>query len=269
MSRFCALRAIALLGALPLVAACAGPRGEPFAATPQRPTFSSDTSTTARGTLELEAGVSVDPGEAMDTPVALKVGLTERADAFAAFSPYVSFPQSGPNARGPSDLFLGTKIRFSDEDDTLPSFAVQLATKLPTASTRSGVATGEMDAFTTLIATKALGPFTVTANYQLGFLGEPADDDFDLQHGGAIAGGIEVAPKLSAFAEIAGVFVHEQDVEAVLQTTGIAYAPRPDLVFDTGVQIGLSSDARDFFAFVGVTFNLGAWLGAIGGDDRD
>jgi hypothetical protein len=53
---------------------CALPGRVPAAATPQRPTLSSDTSTAAPGTFELEAGAVLDDDDPWATPATLRWG---------------------------------------------------------------------------------------------------------------------------------------------------------------------------------------------------
>lgn len=243
--------------------ACSVPRSSP---TPQRPTFSSDTSTTAHGTAELEAGVGIDPRDSFDSPLSLKFGLSEASEIFVGWSPYQWVERSGVDARGGSETLVGMRQRFLDEseDSLRPSAAVQLATKLPTGSEKQGLSTGEVDFFAAGILTRTFTDTTVTGFYQLGFLGEPDDSDYDLEHGLAMAAATPAFENTSLFGELAAVVSPEQDREEVFTTLGMSYSLSDSLVLDAAVVVGLSSDAPDLQVLLGFTQNLGSvtsWLG--------
>jgi len=226
-------------------------------ATPQRPTLSSDTATTAKGTLEIEAGVAVDPTDAFDSPLQLKVGAAEATELFLAWSPYRWVERSGPDGRGQGNLFIGVRNRFLEETESRPSAAFQLQTKIPTASEREGLGSGALDFLGAGIVTKDLGGFLTTGFYQIGILGEPDGGDTDLEHDVAIASGTPLVNGLGAFAEVAGTFIRERDTSSVFTTLGLAYAIARDVVADAGVVVGLSDDAPDFRVVAGVTINFG------------
>ena len=226
-------------------------------ATPQRPTVSSDTSTTAEGTAELESGVAIDPGDSRDIPLTLKIGLNDRTELFTSWSPYQKVDLPGTDGRGPGDVFIGTRTRLFEEKESRPSGALQLQTKLPAADEDEGLGSGEVDFFGAGILTKNLGPVTTTGFYQLGFLGEVDDDGTDLEHTFAIAASTSIGDGFSVFGEAAGIFTPEADDEQVFATTGIAFSPGSSIVFDAAVVTGLSDDAPDFQILFGVTTNLG------------
>lgn len=244
-----------LLTILGSLVGCAG-GGQRIAATPQRPTFSNDTFTTAKNTFEIETGVAVDPGDELETAVTGKVGVTDHADLLLTWSPHLVLERPGRDARGQGDVFVASRVRLREDEDGIPAVALLGTVKIPTASDRRGVGSGELDALFTGIVTKQIDAFSITANYQLGFLGEPGDGGFDLQHAFAIAAGTGLSDRVGVFAEVAGVFVHEQDVESVFTTAGLTYTPTPSVVLDAGAVTGLSSDAPEFRLFVGATINL-------------
>ncbi len=239
--------------------ACEVVHKEGVQVTPQRPTFSSGTTTTASGTVEIEAGLTVDPGDSVDVPTNTKVGLSEQTELFLGWSPYRHLDLRGPDGNGPSDLLVGTRHRFLDETDTRPAAALQLATKLPTGSTREGLSSGEVDFFAAGIVSKDFETVSLTGFYQLGVLGESNDDAVDVEHGLALALGVPILEELGAFAELAGVFTPEQNFDSVFTTVGVAYALSESLVLDGAFAVGLNDDAPDFQVLVGLTFNPG-WI---------
>ena len=229
----------------------------PSAATAQRPTFSSDTATTAVNTFELEAGVAIDPRDQFDSPTTLKYGLSEESELSLSWSPHQWVEAPGSDGRGGGDAVIATRHRFFEEVASGYSAALQLATKLPTGSERDGLSSGELDFFAAGIATAGLDQATVTAFYQLGFLGETAGSDFDIEHGIALGAATPAFDNVSIFGELATVLAHEQDREEVFTTLGLSYALDDSFVLDAAVVVGLSRDAPDFQLVFGITKNFG------------
>ena len=225
--------------------------------TPQRPTVSSDTNTVPGGALELESGVTWDPGDLVDTPNTLKYGLAPGTEASIGFSPLVYAELPGEDGFGISDLFLGIRHRFVDGADGRPSYAFLARTKLPTADEGEGLGTGEIDFRLALIASFGYGPIGLTSYYEAGFLGEINGDDTDLEHTLALAATGPQKGALGTFAELATIYSPERDFEAGLITTGITWSDRPDQVLDAGLVIGFGNDGPDLQFVVGMTRALG------------
>lgn len=230
---------------------------EPQPATPQRPTLSSDTSTTAAGTFELEAGGVIDPHDSVDSPLTLKWGMAENVELFLGWSPYQTEERPGHDASGIGDTLVGLRYRFLEEEGSVPSTALQLTTKIPTGDENEGLSTGENDFLAAVILSKQVGQVSTTFFYQLGILGEPDEGDTDVEHSIALAAGLPLAEDWSFFAELAAVEVPEQDLNQIFTTTGFTYAVSKDLVLDVGVVVGLSNDADDFQVVFGFTKNFG------------
>lgn len=243
---------------LPLVSAgCLATDGEHAPAAPQRPSYSSDTATTAAGTVELEAGVARDDEEGVDVPVTLKYGAGEHIEVFVGLSPYQHAEAGGTSDCGVSDLVVGARHRTSDGGRDAPSRAFQVAAKLPTGDEADLLSSGEVDLFGAFILTGAKDGLGWTGFYQLGLLGDPDEAGLVVEHGLALAVGHAVArDDLSAFAELAAVVRPEWDEEELFTTLGVALTPHPDLVLDAFVVLGLSDDAPDAAVGIGFTRNL-------------
>ncbi|MCP3916639.1 MAG: hypothetical protein GY711_13870 [bacterium] len=241
-------RTLALLLTLP---ACTT-TGETFVAKPQRPTFSSDTSTTGEGSVEFEAGVALDPGDAFALPATAKYGLSDKSELFIGLPLYALIDESGGDPEGVGDLFIGTRHRVWEEDPT--SVAFQLATKLPTGD--SSLSTDEVDFFAAGILTHGMNAKTsVTAYYELGYLGDP-DGDADVQNALAGAAAYALDDETTLFGELAEIFGPE-DVDPIFTTLGVAHALEPNVIVDVAVAVGLNDDAADAVLLFGVTTNAG------------
>jgi len=250
------LRSLALAGVCFLAGGCAGmDTGRRTPVTPQRPTFSSSAFTTAAGTLEVEAGLAIDPGDRLGTPTTLKVGLDDVSEGFVGFEPIVVVDGS---ESGLGDFVVGYRRRFAEGDGHGPALAWLAALKIPPADEDDGLGSGETDVFGALSATWAGAEFTSTGYLQLGLLGDPGGGSA-FQMAGAWALGLPLRDELSAFGELTAVLTPEFDDEQLFGIAGIAWASAPGLVFDVGVQVGLSDDAPDFKLLVGTTSNLGTY----------
>ena len=261
------MRSALILGVLSLLP-CVGCLN-PARVTPQRPTFSSSTTTTAAGTAEIETGLGLDPGDFFDTPTTVKVGVSETSELFIGWSPFQWIEKPGSNGRGVGDLTIGTRQRFMEETESSPAAAFQLSTKLPTADEDEGLGSGEVDFRAAGIVSKQIENVALTGFYQLGFLGEVGDEDIDLEHGLAVAGSIPVADQLSLFGEMTLRITPEADQEELFTIFGAAYEVNESLVLDGALLVGLSPDAPDFQILIGLTHNLGEIFSAFRGGSEE
>ncbi|MDH3216413.1 MAG: hypothetical protein OEN01_09005 [Candidatus Krumholzibacteria bacterium] len=248
-----------------LVYSCAAVPPAPVA--PQRPSYSSDVTTTAPRTLEVEAGVFIDDEDMVDTPFAIKWGATETAELFVGWSPYVRVALREADESGVGDFVLGTRVRFLEEGPRRPAAAFQLTTKLPAADKDSGLGTGLVDFFGAAIVTKAFDRTTVNGFYQLGVLSDPAGGNVILEHDLAIAVGHPIVQNLGGFTELSVILTPNQNNEAVLWTLGMGYVVHPNVAFDSAVFVGLTDDTSRFAITFGTTVNVGR-IGRWFQDDR-
>ncbi len=250
------------LSLLLVSAACVAPQrsweeGAQTPITPQRPTIARKTSTTAVGTVEVEAGMERAPSETFSMPVFVKYGIFDRNEAFLAFSPYNTVELAGNDGEGFGDITLGWRQRFLEQNQNMPSLAWQAALKLPTADEDDALGTGELDGYGALSGTYGINQWTVTGFGQLGLLGDPNSSGADVQYVLSGAADYAYGPTVDFFGEVGGIFTPEYDNEVVLLTLGGGWSPSVGLRLDTGFRVGLSDDAPDFSYLVGFTRNLG------------
>ena len=234
--------------------------GTGAAPTPQRPTFSSDTSTTAEGTFELELGVAVDPADLFAVPATLKYGIGAGTEVFLGLPAYVHVEgqDTSQDIEGTGDLLVGTRQRFVEFSDG-SSAALTLATKLPTADRSEGLSSGEIDFAGALGWSKSHDSgLSTTAYYQLDALGRPSVGGVDLSHNVALAIGVPISAQFGAFAELVRSFT-EDDTDPTFGIAGLTFGSGASTVFDVAVQAGFDSDAPDVQLFLGVTTNLGGF----------
>lgn len=227
-----------------------------YSVTPQRPTLSSDTGTTAPGSFELESGVAVDFGDSFSLPSVLKYGAGERSELFLGLSPLDVLSLPGEDADGVGDAMVGGRHRLWEGADQT-SFALQWTTKLPTADEARGLGSGELDFGLAAILTQVLDDRTVgTAYYELGLLGDPAASGVDEQHALAIAASRSLSGHFGVFGELSHVSGVD-GVDPLVATVGVTRALAPNVGLDVGVALGLNDDAPDAIFLLGITLNFG------------
>ncbi len=239
---------------LPLVTSCATIPDD-TTVTPQRPTFSSDTSTTLPGSFEVEAGISVDPGDHLATPPPIKHGLNASTEVFVALPTYTSVDVPGLDADGRGDTLIGMRNRFW-EGPGGTSAAFLFSTKLPTADHANVLGSGELDFFAAVIGAHSSGSTALVTYYELGILGDPARTGTNTQHLFALAGSQALPAGLGVFAELAHIR-SPGGFEPLIATLGATKAVHRTLTLDAGVALGLNDDAPDAQFIVGLTANLG------------
>lgn len=253
-----ASRLAALVALLPLVTGCAALHdGRRPAATPQRPTLSVDTNTTAQGTFELESGVAVDPGKKFSAPATLKWGAGERTEIFVgtSFYDWAELP-NGDAVSSFGDTYLGARQRFLELENGVAG-ALQLSTKIPTAEEGEGLGTGEYDFFLAGSLSAAPSPDVyLWLFYEAGLLGDPDDSGQDVQHAYSINGSKTYDGVIGVFGEVAAINGPD-GYDPVFGTIGFQHFIAPSLVWDAGFVVGFNDDA-DYLQFVvGFTSNLG------------
>lgn len=228
------------------------------AATPQRPTFSSNTATTAEGTVELEAGIDYDHHDVASLPVAIKYGLTPTTELFVAGVPRAQAHVSGGrDLRGHGDTTVGARQRFWWDQEFDLSAAWQLAAQLPTGSHTKGFSDDEYSFFAAAILDGHVDEWAWTAFYQLGALGDPTGSGFDTQRGAAFAVSRPLDEAMSVYAELASVDTHARGDNPLFAFTGLTFAENPRVVWDVGGRFGLNHDGGDPALLAGVTVNFG------------
>jgi hypothetical protein len=235
--------------------------------TPQRPRITRNTRTTAEGTMELEAGITWDPNDFLDTPMTLKYGISEDMEYFLNVSPLRIYDFPGDDESGISDIGFGLRHRVDDGGDGGASFAVELMGKIPTSDERDGLGTGGIDP-------RLPGFFTGGTDVRLAGIVEQQTGDVNvngyvaLNALGATGGGTTyqtlmagaistpISESDSVFGEIVGTFT-EGFGSTFFAQGGLYRRIAANMTADAAFGIGLDSDAPAFFLMLGVTTNFG------------
>lgn len=244
---------LCMAAALPVLL-CAQSSGPPFAATPQRPTFTSDTSTTAPGTLELQLGGTFSSGF-FSLPTTLKFtpgaggGFFHQGEFSASVNAVKAISRNGRTVTRFGDWIELAWRRPVYAQGGL-SFAVAPQV---TVSLREG---GQSRAgFTGIMAySQGRNGVAVNANFNTG-ADTPAGwiaADF--------ARFLAASGPWSKVAVFAGLMTEHarHDPSRLSLGQGLLWRVRPNLVLDAALrQVDVTRRGRDWQALTGLTLNLG------------
>lgn len=226
------------------------PRSEWRELSPDRPDTTESPITVDAGAWVVEASYfdwRRDGGDDTYTVMAtnVKVGLTDRVDLQTVFDAY-TWDDAG--AEGFSDVTLRLKYNVWGNDGGKTAFALFPFVKIPTDT---AISNGEVEGGLIL-------PFStdLAEGIGLGLMAEfdavhDGVDDFDIEFVHSAVLGFDVTDRLGLFTEYVGV-AGPGNYEAYF-SSGVTFSVTVDLVFDTGVQVGLNDAAEDIGVFGGFT----------------
>ena len=220
-----------------------------------------DTSTTEKGHFSLDSSVDYykdvekecDPdseeytktiSKELSLTSCLSYGLTNNWEAGISL-PYAFLDDSSSGkANGFGDLGFGSKYRFWEETDILPSFALAFDLKTDSANDDKGLGTGKKDYTLSSIFTKTAGDYVFDLNLGYVFVGGAADDIFLY----CVDAGYGLNEKLSLCAEIYGEtnFAGSFDDNLFCTALSLGYQINEMVCIESGVGIGISKSSPDY-----------------------
>ncbi len=236
---------------------------EDIAATPNRPGVADPADVTQKGVLEIEYGWE----RAFRSPEfktlsaasgLIRFGLTEDLELRLGMDNYLSQRSDDPEGRrsGVGDTSPGFKYRLFKQEGW-PTLAFAYEVKLPTASRRKGLGSGRVDHNLFFLASKELFGFDWDLTYILGWIGKQKRKSFDDFHLWALSFSRNLFGPVGISGEIYGGLRLNRETPGFASTDwALTYAVTPRVVFDVGVDIGITSSARDITYFAGVTIAL-------------
>jgi len=223
-----------------------------------RPLTTDDAWTVEKGKFQLETGFDAARQDNHDREyspsLTLSYGLLDRMDLGIGSGYLFVHPKEGKKENGLADTELKLKYRPIDEKDWRPAFAITGKLRIPTASASKGLGSGEADFGINAIATKNLSKRWV-AHLNLGytFIGE---DRVDNELNYSLAGQFILTEKWALVGEVVGINNlngrHRDDPLSGL--IGTYYLITDNIVWDAGVEIGMSKAAPDFRITTGFTW---------------
>ena len=122
-------------------------------------------------TLGLSLGVSSIAEIQIDGAAYTRLTVTDREDA--PLSHLLDF--DGDRSTSVGDVVIGTKVRLVSETEGRPAIGLRFATKLPTASSESGIGVDTMNFFGSFLIGKTVQSIRVVGNAGVGILTDPLD----------------------------------------------------------------------------------------------
>ncbi|QDV10081.1 hypothetical protein Poly30_56430 [Planctomycetes bacterium Poly30] len=240
--------------------------------TPQRPRISKNTKTTTKDSVELEAGLTWDPNDFVDTPATFKYGFSETTEVIVETAPLRRYEVGNETETGIGDLAFGFRHRFEPTEDGAPTFGMEFVGKLPTndSSDESNFSTGGRDPRTSILGAANTGSTDLT----LAGIVEQQQGDISVVGYGAInAFGSGVSGTLyqmllashaampltdadTVFAELAWALNESVPDTAILQG-GIYRRVGANMTADAALGLGLNGDSPGLFFMVGLSTNFG------------
>lgn len=242
-----------------------------LAPTPQRPRISKNTQTTIKDSIELEAGLHIDPDDFIDTPLVFKYGISDATEAIVETAPLRRFEAGSEKETGIGDLAFGIRHRFENDGDG-PTYGVEFVGKLPTSDRgdENEIGTGGRDPRTFIGAAANTGSTDLT----VAGIVEQQNGDFNIVGYGALnafGSGIDgtiyqlllashaTMPLTDAdtvFAEVAWALNETVNDVAVAQG-GIYRRVGANMTADAAIGVGLNGDSPALYFMVGLSTNFG------------
>jgi hypothetical protein len=234
-----------------------------IAASPTRPVITDGADVIQTGVVELESGwASGWPGGGVRQD---SFGSLYKIGLFCNFEFRVSTNafqgQTNPNGSGVSgmgDVWYSGQYRFVTQHKSVPSLAVIYAAKEPAASAAKGLGSGQMDHIVALAAGKPFGKTFASFEMKEILSGRQGTSGFDKNSEISLNLARPVSRRLGIIGELYG------DTQKNAATPGFAsnlwalqYSPNARLIFDAGVDIGITNGAPHKRVFAGVSYAVG------------
>jgi hypothetical protein len=249
---------------LPAFAQCkSGAEDQTVAASPSQPTITDSPDTIATGIAQLEYGWQrawLGGGEqASGSGVLYKMGVFCNFEFRTYFTPWESASGPGqPGVSGIGDTWITGQYRFHRQTGNLPALAVHYTLKQPTADSRDGFGSGQRDHIIAMSAGKDFRGTSYNFETKYMLFGQPNHQVFTRYHEYSLNATHALIPHFALTGEIyADTRSSANDPGLVSNLWSMGYSPNPRLVFDAGMDFGLTHGAPNKRVFAGVTYALG------------
>ena len=224
-----------------------------------RPLTTEDTGTLDPGVVELEVGLDYVRTRAEDAvffpgPLAFNIGILPRLEATVATLALVVDPADGPSRAGVGDSAVRLKYRLVDETERMPALMAAVAARLPTGDPDRGLGERGVDVQALAIASKTVGPVTLTMN--AGYLFATHDRDGD-----AVDVNASVEAVVTRAWSLVGEVVSElattsRAADRVVLRAGTVYALGARVRLDAAAAFGVTRASPDVVLTFGITIVL-------------
>jgi cobalt/nickel transport protein len=223
-----------------------------------RPLTTDDAWTIEKSEFQLEAGFDAlrqDNHDREYSPsLTLSYGLLKRMDLGIGSGYVFSHPKEGERENGIADTEIKLKYRWMDEKDWMPVLTVSGILKIPTASESKGLGSGQTDFGINVIVTKNLSKrWVVHLNFGYTFIGE---DHVNNELNYSMAAQFMLTEKWAVVGEVVGVnnFNGRHGDDPFSGLIGTYYSITDKIIWDAGLEFGMSKAAPDFRFTTGLTW---------------
>ena len=249
----------------PAFAQCKSGGEEPVvAASPSQPVVTDSPDTIATGVGELEYGwqrawLGGGGSSASASGTMFKMGVFRNFEFRTYFTAWqTSSVAAEPVVEGIGDTWLTGQYRFHRQSRELPALALHYTLKQPTADAQLGLGSGARDQIVAISAGKDYRQTSFNFETKYIRLGEPDHQTASRCEEYSFNATHNVIRNFALTGEIYSDTRHSAGGAGLVSTLWtIGFSPKPRLVFDTGIDVGLTHGAPDKRFFAGVSYALG------------
>lgn len=242
-------------------ARCDRPADGSITANPNRPTVADPADITQIGVVETEFGWSRtwQQQRVHETNLGNLLKYALLCDLEIRWFSNILTGQSALNATqyGFGDTLIGAQWRIVHQSHSVPTISFSYAAKVPTASVAKGLGTGKTDHAFKFLASKDLGGFHFDFNTAYILAGRTESSGYDHDLLLTLSGSHRLRGPLGITGELYGFSRLNRAVPGYTSNLwALTFTATPRLVFDSGIDIGLTSGAPHKTVFAGFTYSI-------------
>lgn len=237
-------------------------------AAPSRPNYTNSADILQEGVTEFEYGYSHAwngaGGTQTDLPALLRFAPTCNLEVRIGSDNLTQLSQGGQTNSGLGDSWFTTQYQFWRQTPKSPSMAFAYGIKFPIANSSEGLGTGRIDHQITFLADKAAGKTSVAFNAIYTLAGRTTASGFDRNKFFSAAFSRPLHGPIGITGELYGATQLNAQTPGYAGTLwALTYNRTPRLVFDAGIDKGLTAGLPHQRVVFGVSYAIGemySWL---------
>jgi hypothetical protein len=237
-------------------------------AAPSRPNYTNNADILQEGVTEFEYGYSHawngTGGTQTDLPALLRFAVTCNIEVRISSDNFTQLSQGGQSNSGLGDSWLTAQYQFWRQTPKSPSMAFAYGVKFPIANSSDGLGTGKFDHQITFLADKTDGQTTVAFNAIYTLAGRTSGSGFDRNKFFSAAFSRPLHGPIGITGEMYGATQLNSLTPGYAGTLwALTYNRTPRLVFDAGIDKGLTAGVPHQRVVFGVSYAIGeaySWL---------
>jgi hypothetical protein len=242
-------------------AGCERPPDGSITANPNRPTVADPADITQIGVVEMEFGWSRtwQQHDVQETDIGNLLKYAMLCNLEIRWNSTIVTGQRVASASqyGVGDNLIGAQWRIVHQSRTFPTLAVSYAAKIPTASSAKGLGTGKTDHTFKFLASRDLSGFHFDFNTAYILSGRTQSDVYDHNFLVTLSGAHKIRGSLGITGEVYGYTRLNRDTPSYTSNLwALTFTATPRLVFDSGIDVGLTSGAPHKTIFAGFTYSI-------------